>query len=265
MRRLVGLSTLLLASCCFQGTAEGDGGGAPCTRDVECGAGEYCEAQFTACPVDLPACSSPGPRSYPGSVLAGGSCHRDCSNGACVCTSDADCPTSSCSAGKCLPVYYDPGPSYYQCPADCPATPFTDRLGTLCLCTSCPGGSSSSGTSGGVACTADSQCGSGSYCDVPLTSCTGYHDYAVEQGSGICHRDCLGGACSCESDADCPGGWCAMLALPDGGLKSSGICALPGGGDCAFQGCDADCPQTAFKEEDCPVCLCSACPGLDAG
>ncbi|MHB8419679.1 MAG: hypothetical protein ACYDCL_16505 [Myxococcales bacterium] len=283
MKRSAAAAALLVASgCCYQAVGEGDGGGSSgggigCTADSQCRSGEYCAAQFSDCFEDLTCPSDVPCQNFGPAILTGGSCHRDCTNGACTCTNDTDCPTSVCDAGRCLPIYYDCGPNAGSCPAGCPNSPFTETLCGLCLCQSCPGGSSSggmiggsssggstsgggssggssSGGSGGVACTADAQCGSNAYCDIPLTSCAQYDD-RVEQGPGSCHRSCWGGACACEGDADCPGGTCL----------SNGSCAGMGG-DCAPQpSCSTDCPQTTFEEEACPVCLCSACPGVDAG
>ena len=60
--------------------------------------------------------------------------------------------------------------------------------------------------SSGAACSGDSDCGTGAYCELPLASCASGGEIAT--GAGACHRSCANGACSCLSDADCPGGSC---------------------------------------------------------
>jgi len=69
-----------------------------------------------------------------------GTCHRDCSRGACSCTDNADCgPFASCSSGRCViaPIFCPAQTSV--CPAGCTVQPASDHpCGPVCRCDVCP-------------------------------------------------------------------------------------------------------------------------------
>ncbi|MHB8417682.1 MAG: serpin family protein [Myxococcales bacterium] len=99
-------------------------------------------------------------------------------------------------------------------------------------------------------CTADSQCASGQYCELPLAACpdqvVGSGDL-IATGPGSCHRNCDNGACICQDDQDCPGGSCQQ-----------GTCNVRHVG-CSPFNCTAECPPTDLAE-GCEACLCAVCP-----
>ncbi len=119
------------------------------------------------------------------------------------------------------------------------------------------------GDGGTEPCTADSDCAGSaagsSYCEVPLTACPQPNPYdgEVTAALGVCHRSCWQGACTCQVDADCPGGSCRTVADPP-------VC-IGGGGDCGIFTCPNGCRMVSFAEDPCGVCLCAACPAPDAG
>ncbi len=103
----------------------------------------------------------------------------------------------------------------------------------LIALTACSTSIFDSGTSG-AACGRDPDCGAGAYCELPLASCAGGGEIATS--AGACHRSCANGACSCLSDADCPGGSC-----------NSGTCEIPMP-PCSIALCSPACPEVQLAE-----------------
>ena len=104
--------------------------GKTCSGDSDCGAGQYCLGYSQVC--------STGNSAY---TVGTGTCHRDCSAGACTCSDRTDCrPWETCSSGACvaLPILCAPGPSV--CPPGCTQQQASDRVcGPVCQCSVCPG------------------------------------------------------------------------------------------------------------------------------
>ncbi len=122
-------------------------------------------------------------------------------------------------------------------------------LFALCLLAAC----SQSTLTNSASCTTDAECGVHAYCELALDSCsTGIDTYTAT--SGHCHRDCMGGACACQSDADCPSSVC-----------HSGVCLTPVDQLCPTAPCTAECPLANLAQEGCPICLCAVCPNPDVG
>lgn len=106
------------------------GGGGACSGDTDCLTGQYCTDFSQLCAAD--------PNDY---TLGMGTCHRDCSTGACSCIDRVDCrPWEGCYSGKCVPLPIAPcqnEPS--SCPAGCALEAPTDRIcGPVCRCDVCP-------------------------------------------------------------------------------------------------------------------------------
>ncbi len=166
-------------------------------------------------------------------------------------SSTIGCPTATCNVATYLPTCT--GGTLSTCAILDPCT------GSYVVSTDCPYGCDLEGTgcaalpdSGASSCTADSQCGSGAYCAVPMTTCPDGLGFDVTVSLGTCHRSCqLQGACLCQSDADCPAGTCA-----------NGACQWLGGG-CPPITCAAGCALTHYAEDVCPVCVCAVCPASD--
>jgi len=124
------------------------------------------------------------------------------------------------------------------------------RLALVLLVGGCGASIFSSGVAQ-IACAQDADCGAGAYCKIPLSYCAaGNGDVA---GEGLCHRSCLGGACYCTSDDDCPGSTCSQGSCSEFGFK------------CPVQECSAACPSTRLAELSCPLCICLSCESADGG
>jgi hypothetical protein len=167
-----------------------------CRGDSECGSGQYCMNFSVLC--------SGAPDDY---TLGVGTCHRDCSSGACSCGDNADCrPWGECYPGGCVALPIPPcveEPS--SCPAGCTLEQASDRVcGPVCRCDVCPaadGGSNVDALSTDA--TNDKQA---------LPQC-GWPTSLNEAGPGGCRAShalvsCNGpaGGCSCTSDdaTTCP-------------------------------------------------------------
>ncbi len=120
-------------------------------------------------------------------------------------------------------------------------------------CTGC-GSLDAGGTDGGT-CRNSSDCGVSAYCRFPTTGwVTSGCPPVIPAGS--CHRDCRGGRCGCEDDADCPE---SAGCLPDGGCGAAELCDPP---SCSSPNCSV----ASLGRGHCTgVCLCTVCPAPDAG
>jgi hypothetical protein len=111
------------------GPSDGGPGGAACSGDNDCASGLYCLGFTQRC----------AGVSYAYTVGVG-TCHRDCSSGACSCVENADCRAwGDCSSGQCLavPVLCIAQPS--SCPAGCTFEQAPDSVcGPVCRCAVCP-------------------------------------------------------------------------------------------------------------------------------
>lgn len=107
----------------------GTTGGKACSGDTECGAGQYCLGFSQVCPTANSAYT-----------VGQGTCHRDCSSGACACIDRTDCRAfEDCYSGRCVavPVFCPAEPSV--CPPGCTIAPASDRpCGPVCQCEVCP-------------------------------------------------------------------------------------------------------------------------------
>ncbi len=159
----------------------------PCQTDSDCKApGTYCDFPLTACP------------GTTDSIAAPGYCHRNCFEQGCRCLGDADCPGGSCHNGTCAAV--GAACVALPCTADCPQTSFAEAPCPVCLCPSCPVGSS------------PPICGSGpdaGVCNENEICCARWGGAAVNPDGG-------------------PTVGCSLLG-PDGGCPPGAICDSDGG------------------------------------
>ena len=125
---------------------------------------------------------------------------------------------------------------------------YAPLLFALCLLAAC----SRSTLTNSEACTTDAECGANAYCARNIASCANGTD-TFTASEGICHRDCMGGACTCLNDADCPSSVC-----------TNGQCVAVDR-FCPEPPCTAECPSANLEQEGCPICLCSVCPNPDIG
>lgn len=114
---------------CNSALTGSNGGGKPCGGDGDCGSGQYCMGFSQACPADS--------FSY---IVGVGTCHRDCSQGACACSDRADCrPWQECDSGRCLDLPINCPFEPAVCPSGCTMQSASDRAcGPVCLCAQCP-------------------------------------------------------------------------------------------------------------------------------
>ena len=150
------------------------------------------------------------------------------------------------------------------------------------------GGSGGTGGTTGVQgpCDDAGLCPSGDYCEPSITQCAGqdgvgvefmdqpgscYSDFPCPSDDGEGPEDCTG--TSCGGDNDCG------LSISDTGVGltcQSGVCALPstssgGSGGTPVSVCPSvpvPCPagcRNLTPVHGCAVCLCPACPVVDAG
>jgi hypothetical protein len=137
--RHLALLVLCLGLGCSSTLTGADGGGAgACSGDTDCLTGQYCLGFSQLCAAD--------PHNY---TAGGGTCHRDCSTGACSCIDRNDCrPWEECSSGRCVALPLAPcleEPT--SCPAGCTLEQASDRIcGPVCLCTLCPASDAGSDT-----------------------------------------------------------------------------------------------------------------------
>lgn len=152
MRFLLLAIGVLGSACCFDavgagttgtsggtgtGSSSGSSSGQVCHADSDCSGGDYCLVPLTNCTQML---NSPFAEGV-------GTCHRNCSQGACACQDPADCGAGSCNVmtGTCAfagVTCINPGP----CPASCSLQALTQEYCPLCICASCPSADSCSGT-----------------------------------------------------------------------------------------------------------------------
>jgi len=181
-----------LGTGCNSALTAPDGGAKSCSGDMDCGAGQYCLGFSQVC--------ATAASSY---TAGAGTCHRDCSAGACFCSERADCgPGADCDAGRCVALTFNCPEEPSSCPTGCTLEPASDRVcGPVCRCEVCPaadGGAqcgwptslndagpggcrvsralvSCNGPSGGCACASDDSttCPTPTTCDVAhgYTSC----------------------------------------------------------------------------------------------
>jgi hypothetical protein len=115
------------------GGAGGAAGAGPCTNDTDCQSEQsYCRGFSHVCP-----------NSYSNFTVTPGTCHRDCSFGACACVDDTDCRTwEHCSQGTCVAGNRDSGtcpPEPINCPPGCALSLATDQVClSTCRCDVCP-------------------------------------------------------------------------------------------------------------------------------
>jgi len=103
--------------------------GKTCSGNTDCGSGQYCMGYSQVCPTENSAYT-----------VGVGTCHRDCSTGACSCSDRADCgPAADCVSGRCvfLPIecIFEPA----VCPPGCTHQLASDRAcGPVRQCEVCP-------------------------------------------------------------------------------------------------------------------------------
>jgi hypothetical protein len=115
-------------------------GATACGGDSDCGSGQYCVGFSQLC--------AGAPNDY---TVGVGTCHRDCSTGACSCSDSdrADCrPWEECYNGGCVALPIAPcveEPS--SCPVGCTFDQASDRVcGPVCRCEVCPAADGGSNT-----------------------------------------------------------------------------------------------------------------------
>ncbi|HUB06240.1 MAG TPA: hypothetical protein VMB50_04530 [Myxococcales bacterium] len=224
----------------------GSNGGGSCTLDSQCAGGDYCDYTVSPC----------GNGFGSGDVAIPGSCEVDCGTSCGACTSDADCaPDESCQGSSCqhLPACSCafPGP----CDAPCAMAQPPHDCCPVCLCPSCPsgtsGGASGGSTGGSGGCNAGS-CQPGEVCCPGVDHCV--YLPADTQNCGACGQACPAGdvcensACVppvCASGTSCGG---SDLCCGQSCCGAGQICCFAAGGparqypyDCADA--DAGCPQ----------------------
>lgn len=238
----------------------GSGSGGTCTQDSQCPGGDYCNYGVSACGTTLGS----------GDVEVPGSCEPNCGNACGACTSNVDCaPDETCESSECQPaVCYCPtsGP----CDAPCAFTTPPHDCCPVCLCPSCPSGTSG-GTSGGMTGgTSGSTSGgttgggdAGCDCEPEETCCPGV-DHCVylpddTQNCGACGNPCPSsdicdnGTCTpapCDDGSACGGLCCGQECCTTGQI----CCEVAGGParqypySCAEA--DAGCPQPCLACAD---------------
>jgi hypothetical protein len=100
-------------------------------------------------------------------------------------------------------------------------------------------------------CSSDAECGAGAYCRGLLMRCSSMCQLALgTAATGMCHRSCVGGACSCADDSDCPGAF-TSCDLSTGKCKTI-----------APPVCHANCPSQCTDSTDAQygeICICPSC------
>ncbi len=118
-----------LGNACNSALTGASGGGKACTGDTDCGTGQYCMGFSQLC--------ATASDDY---TVGAGTCHRDCSAGACSCSDRADCrPWEGCYSGGCiaLPINCPEEPA--SCLPGCTLERPSDRVcGPVCRCDVCP-------------------------------------------------------------------------------------------------------------------------------
>src|SRR5262249_4435676 len=93
---LVGIA-VGLGSGCNQALNGIDAGGKPCSGDTDCGAGQHCVGFSKVCPTMSSAYT-----------IGVGTCHRDCSDGACSCLDATECRSGQeCDSGQCISLHFN--------------------------------------------------------------------------------------------------------------------------------------------------------------
>ncbi|MCC6525858.1 MAG: hypothetical protein IT373_24640 [Polyangiaceae bacterium] len=227
---------------------------AACTLDVDCGAGNYCEAGGTCAPQKLG-----GTVCAAANECASGFCPADdlvCCDVACDGTCEACLAAKNGNAGNgtCGPV-----PAAADPDTECPAGAATCRLG------GCNGSGQCSPAPDGTLCRA----GSGDACD-PDETCAGGScpTDTVAPASTVCRT---GSGDSCDPNETCPG--TAGAACPADVVASAVTECRPKNGSCdvaescpgvAGQACPAD-AVVADGTAGSPSCVEYLCDGLAPG
>jgi hypothetical protein len=112
-------------------TGPSDGGpvGASCSADTDCGSGMYCLGFSRSCA-----------DAFQAYTVGVGTCHRDCTAGACSCVEQADCRAwGECISGNCVALPIDCIEEPSSCPSGCMLEQASDTVcGPVCRCAVCP-------------------------------------------------------------------------------------------------------------------------------
>jgi hypothetical protein len=206
---------LALGGGCNSSLTGPDAGGKPCSGSTDCGVGQYCLGFSQLCPTTNSAYT-----------VGVGTCHRDCSAGACSCSSADDCgPGAECDSGRCIALHFSCPLEPTTCPPGCTVDPASDSVcGPICRCEVCPAA------------------------DAGIPACH-WPASLDDAGPGACHASralisCDGpsGGCECASDD--------VMACP-----ADTACGLSNG----YTTCQDECAAGEY------AVACGGPPRLDAG